>query len=190
MRGVVRLNKNLSPPLLCLCFILLYYTQFPQDRGVASLSVTFSASSSACLCVCACVSLCCQSGKQGVKQIYSSVKSKKAPQWAPKGVVRNQAHINWGAKREWYWWEKEVKGNRDSAPATVNSALLSTINYSPSVLYPSFFFTPTPLFLSLPPFFFWAVGILLLFTRLSFFHSTDIVFKLLSLEWCKAESAA
>lgn len=46
---------------------------------------------------CMCVS-CCQKGKRGVKQIYPSVKSKKAPQWVPEGVSGNQAHINWEAK--------------------------------------------------------------------------------------------
>lgn len=66
-----------SPLSVFYCIVL--YIGLPEDRGVASLSVTF--------CV-------CQRGKQGVKQIYPSVKSKKAPQWAPEGVVGNQAHIN------------------------------------------------------------------------------------------------
>lgn len=49
------------------------------------------------VCGVVCVS-CCQKGKRGVKQIYPSVKSKKAPQWVPEGVAGNQAHINWEAK--------------------------------------------------------------------------------------------
>ena len=58
MRGVFRNNKNISPSLLCLSFIVLYYIQFPEDRGVASLYLTFSAGSSARLCVCVCVWVC------------------------------------------------------------------------------------------------------------------------------------
>lgn len=90
MIGVSGHNKNIQLTIPCLSFIVLYYIQFPEDHGVLShTSCTAAQHIASCMCV-----LCCQKGKWGVKQIYPSVKSKKAPQWVPEGVSGNQAHIN------------------------------------------------------------------------------------------------
>lgn len=77
-------------------FLLLYCIISSSQRTMGS-SLTHPALAAQHIASCMCVS-CCQKGKRGVKQIYPSVKSKKAPQWVPEGVSGNQAHINWEAK--------------------------------------------------------------------------------------------